>query len=200
MALTPVVAHACPPPAPISAPPQFPGEADATYYDRLVQMSYPNSWNYVSAPLQGPGESAEAFAARLAMFNEGMGAAQARQNVAKVVALHQEEADRWDQAPQVLLVEATGASTVRRGGQEWLVNRFRVVKRLRGKDRSRTITLRHPAPASMCEPYPPRYERGTRLVLFAKPGAVSAESLIGTYGKDNARDSRTKELLGPAKP
>lgn len=200
MALTPVVAHACPPPAPISAPPQFPGEADATYYDRLVRMSYPNSWNYVSAPVQAPGENAEAFAARLVTFNDGMRAAQARQTAEKVAALQQLEATRWEQAPQVLLVESIGASTVRRGGQEWLENRFRVVKRVRGKDRSRTITLRYQAPASMCEPYPARYERGTRLVLFTKPGPVSVESLLGTYGNENARDSRTKELLGSAKP
>ena len=200
MSLTPVVAYACPPPAPISAPPQFPGEADATYYDRLVRMSYPSSWNYVSAPVQAPGENAEAFAARLATFNDGMRAAQARQQAATLVALKREEADRWEQAPQVLLVEVKRSGPVRIKGQEWIETQYRVVKRVRAGERFRTFALRYPGYSTSCGPYNPTYERGTRLVLFTKPGPVSVESLLGTYGNENARDSRTKALLGPAKP
>lgn len=196
----PTAVHACPPPAPMSAPQQSPGEADQAYYDRLVAMSYPNSWNYIVTPPRRADETAEAYAARLAAYESGYRAALERRNAARLVALQREEADRWEQAPQVLLVEATGAGVVKIKGQEWLETRFRVVRRVRGADRVRTFALRYPAHTTSCGPYYPSFARGTRLVVFAKPGLVRVESMLGYYSHDNARDSRTKDLLGPPKP
>lgn len=192
----PVAVQACLPPPLVEPPPQAPGQSDESYYDSLVAMSYPNGWEVVGTPPQLPGESADTFQARIAAFNEGMRLARERRTAAWLAQLSAEEAQRWDEAPQVLLVEARGTRRVRADHTEWDQTRFTVIRRLRGSERHRTFSLRYPAFTTSCGPYYPSYSEGQRMLIFANPGPVSAGSLIATYGNENARDNRTRELLG----
>lgn len=204
LALSPITAHACPPPRIVSLPlfPQNTGETDDAYFDRLVEMTA--GYGFVERPARLADETAEAFAARLAAFEEKMRSANVRVNTrreaAMLVALEREEAARWDTAPQVLLAIAGRTRTVQRGGVDWVETSFRITKRVRGNTPARTFALRYPAFTTSCGPYYPSFASGTRLVLFAKSGPVRVETMIGYYFGETARDSRTKELLGPVKP
>jgi hypothetical protein len=181
----------------MSAPDRWPDESDERYFDRLNAMSYPNSWNYISAPTRLPNELDAAFAARLTAFDAGMRGARERALMAKLATLKREEGARWEQAPQVLLVEARRDRLIKSGGQEWSQTEFHVVKRLRGAERGRSVTLRYPAyPGTSCGPYYPSFPAGTRLVIFANPGPLSVEQMIGFYDRQSAQDERTREALG----
>jgi hypothetical protein len=191
----PISANASPPP-PALAPPQLPNEADETYYDRLVSLSGPYGWSAISRPMQRSNETAEAFGAREGAFIEGVRLAFVRRDAARLVALDQQEAYRWEQAPQVLLVESRGTVLVRSEGEDWIQTRFRLISRLRGTDRLRSVTLRYPGMTSGHSPIVPTFARGSRLVMFANPGPISWDSLIGYYDFETAHDPRTRELLG----
>jgi hypothetical protein len=193
--LAPISADACPPPPIRSAPPQLPNEADETYYDRLASWSGPYGWGAITGPTQVSNETAQAFGARAGPFYEGMRLAFARRDAAQLVALDQQEAYRWEQAPQVLLVESGGTFLVRSEGEDWIQTRFRVISRVRGTDRLGSVTLRFPQITSGCGFIVPTFGEVSRLVMFANSGPISWESLIGYYDFEAAHDHRTRELL-----
>lgn len=201
LALSPIAAHACPPPPIVSMSwmPQNPGETDDAYFDRLVGMTA--GYGHVERPKRLPVETADAFAARWATFEENLRRANARREAALLAAVERAEAASWDNAPQVLLAVVGRTQMVRRGENEWVETSFRIAKRVRGDYRTQSFVLRYTATIPSCGgSYYPSFISGTRLVLFANSGAVTAESTIGYYFSETARDSRTKELLGPVKP
>jgi hypothetical protein len=118
-----------------------------------------------------------------------------RQMARRRAALLTEESDRW-QSDQVALVETVSAQTIGR----FLRYELRVLDRQRGNERHTAGYLQFPHIQTSCDYGPPDFPVGTRLVIFARPGEINAETLISYYEASMAQDPRTRDWLAGRRP
>lgn len=193
-------AAACVPPPSVQITP-MPGETTEAFYDRIVAGSWPNSWETLSVapPGRNPGESDADYATRLATWQtahqRAYEAAYERSQVRRRAALLAEESARWESG-QVVLAESLSSRT--RGDFE--VTRFRIIDRSGQADRGRVFTLRYPLPQTSCDYGPPEFAAGKRWVMFARPGPLTNDNLIGYYDLQSAQDPRTRRWLEGIRP
>lgn len=178
-------AIACLPP-PVSqtpAPSPAQGESDADYFDRIANMQDGSTY-FDPPPPSGP-ESPEAYKARVATFRTGLAQAAQRREARRAEQARLAEYRRWQDAGQIVLVEARGVYQVRRGDRQWTETRFRIIARERGTERFREARLRYPTFTTDCGPFYPQFNKHERYVMLAKPGPLDADSLIAYYRRDD---------------
>lgn len=167
-------ALACqPPPAPPPPPPPMPGESEADYRARAL----------AALRAHDERESAELRAGRL-----------------------RHETRLWDEAAQIIVVEVIEGPRIRKQKptHRQMEVRLRPVTAVRGSAPARPVALRYRLEFNICGYEDGHHFRtaqpGDMLVLFAGPGKLAYDTLLGGIGKSLAIKDETISLLSGARP
>jgi hypothetical protein len=188
-------ALACPPPA-FAESARLADESEDAYYDRLIAGSYPNSWVILGAPrpTRNTGETDQDFATRRGAWNEADAQASRRAsdraNTRRLELRGAEESARWA-SPQIVLAESLGP----RANARTVRYPLRIITHAAGRERHRTAALEFPFMQTDCDAGPPELPAGMRIVIFARPGPITNDSMIAFYDRETAQDIRTRALL-----
>lgn len=141
------------------------------------------------------GETAQAYAARLAKF-EAAAARASRERLAQI------QEDQWKQADRVVIAKVVGLRPLRNEAAHYFPElqrvRLRPVAWLKGSPFETEFELYHTG-ATDCGPYGGGDAGSSKLdqllVVYLKKGIPSPETMIDSYGATSIEDSAVKSIL-----